>query len=308
MRKYILILFILLLAMPSLGTAQNKVATTAAQFLKIGVGARAIGMGEAFTAVANDVSAIYYNPGGLSYVGGRTLYGTHIEWPADINYDFVAYSQPLDAVGGVVAVSFGAVTMDDMKRTDVHLSGEDGTTFGASCYLMAATYSRLLTDRFAIGGSFKWVQEYYDDESSAEPAFDIGAQYKTGFKSLRMGFAITNFGPDAKFIQESTPLPINFHFGVAYNVLETYSHFLVVAFDGAHPNDNAECYDLGLEYGFNEMFFLRGGYQLEYDAQSFALGGGVKAPIGSFNLGLDYAYQDLDWLDQSHRLSLSLQF
>lgn len=304
--RILLVVLIMLLAMPALTFAQDKVATTAAQFLKIGVSARAVAMGEAYTAVANDASSIYYNPSGLVFTTGRTLYGTHIEWPADITYDFVSYSQ--NVLGGVVGASFAALTMDDMQRTDIFIGGPDGTTFGAGSYMFGLTYARSLTDRFAIGGSMKWIQEYLDDESSSQPAADIGAYYNTGFKSLRIGFAITNFGPDSKFIEESTPLPINFHFGAAYNLLESFEHNLILAFDGSHPNDNSERYDVGMEYGFRDMLFLRAGHQFEYDAQSYTFGAGAKVPLGSFGIGLDYAYQDLDYLDIGHRFSLTLQF
>lgn len=301
-------LIIAVLLLPLMAFAQDKVGTTAAQFLKIGVGARAVGMGEAYVAVSNDVSSIHYNPGGLVNVMGRTLFGTHINMPADVRYDFLAYSQNLSSIGGVVGISFGALTMDDMERTDIFGGGPTGETFGASSYVMGLTYARSLTDRFSLGGSLKWIQEYLDDESSAEPAADLGIVYRTGFRSLRMGFVIKNFGPDSKFIQESHPLPMNFHFGFAYDLLESYQHKMTLAFDGSHPNDNAERYDIGMEYGFNNMLFLRSGYQFEYDAHSFSFGGGVNLSVGAFTAIVDYAYQDLAELTQAHRLSLTLQY
>ncbi len=305
-KNVFLIMIIVLLILPV--SAFAKVGTTTAQFLKFGVSSRAVAMGEAFTAVSNDMSAVYYNPGGLIYVPGRALYGTHVDWPADINYDFVAYGQPLNSIGGSIGICFSALTMDDMERTDIWSGGSDGTTFGASSYMFGLTYARALTDRFSFGGTVKWIQEYLDDVSSSTPAADIGAYYNTGFRSLRIGFAITNFGPDAKFITEDAQIPINFHFGLAYDFLEAYPHNLVLALDGSHPNDNVERYDVGMEYAYNDMFFLRSGYQFEYDAQSYAFGGGAKIPLGFSTTALDYAYQDLDRLGNCHRISLTIEF
>ena len=306
-KKFFIIMVLFLILLPLCANAQDKVATTAANFLKLGISARAVGMGEAYAAVANDVSSLHYNPGGLAYIGGRSLYGTHLGLPADIKLDFVSYCQPM-GFGGVLGVYFGALTMDDMERTDIFYGGPDGTTFGASSYYFGLGYSRFLTDRFSIGGSVKWIQEYLDDESSSEPAADVGVIYRTGFRSLRMGFVIKNFGPDSKFIQESQPLPMNFHFGFAYDLLEGIQHRMTLAFDGSHPNDNSERYDLGMEYGFNDLLFLRAGYLLEYDSQDFTFGAGAKLGVGSFSTNVDYAFQNLGYLTEAHRISLTLQF
>ncbi|MGH8015023.1 MAG: hypothetical protein ACREBV_02410, partial [Candidatus Zixiibacteriota bacterium] len=89
---------------PSSVYGQAKVGTTGAQFLELGVSARAMAMGEAFTAVVDDISAVYYNPAALTTLFGREASFTYISMPADVGYGFGGFGFPLEAVGGVVGI------------------------------------------------------------------------------------------------------------------------------------------------------------------------------------------------------------
>src|SRR5215471_4820039 len=72
----------------------QRAGTSSATFLRIGVGARAVGMGETFVAVANDPSAIYWNPAGLASLQRREFSISHVQWPADIGYEHVTLTLP----------------------------------------------------------------------------------------------------------------------------------------------------------------------------------------------------------------------
>ena len=119
----------------------------------------------------------------------------------------------------------------------------------------------------------------------------------------------TNFGPDIKFIKNSNPLPMCFHLGVAGEVYEQGPHKVTVAWEGSHPNDNLEKFQVGAEYWFNNMFAVRGGYKFgAWDAERFGVGAGARLPVGPTNLKIDYAFTDMQELKSVHRFTLGVEF
>ncbi len=301
-------LLLLLLLVPGVVYGQAKVATAGAQFLEIGVGARAIGMGEAFVAVANDATAMYYNPAGLTQLYDREVVVTHVEYLAEIQYDFAGVAYPLYRMGGVLGIGFYALDAGEMDETTYEYHQGTGRTFGAGSYAATVSYGRALTDRFSVGVTVKLIDEKLEDERSTGWAADVGTSYDTGFRNFKISMVITNFGPDMTFITESYPLPINFKFGGAINVLEGEQHKGVFAIEAAHPSDNLEKYNAGFEYQYAEKYFLRVGQKFNYDEGSFSAGGGVRVPFNNMELRLDYGYQDMGLLEQAHRFTLGLKF
>lgn len=291
--------------------AQAKVGTTGAQFLELGVSARAMGMAEAFVAVADDISAAYYNPAGLTYLYGREAAFTYIKMPADINYGFAALGLPLESIGGVLGIGVYALGSGDIiERT--YFSGEEkgtGRVFAWNDFSLAVSYSRYLTDRFSVGITVKYVGEFVHDYSANGWAADVGTLYNTGFRGFKIGMVITNFGPDMKFIKNAYPLPINFRFGGSINVIEGVDHLVTFATEGSHPSDNLEKYNSGLEYVFKERFILRAGGRFNYDEDGFTFGGGLRLPFREEGeLGFDYAFQDFGVLTEVHRFTMIIAF
>ena len=105
-------------------------------------------------------------------------------------------------------------------------------------------------------------------------------------------------------------MPLDFRAGVAMDFLdyEQSPHLLTVVVEGDHPNDGREKIHLGVSYGFDKTFFLRGGYKFNYDVQRFTLGAGISYPIGQYVGTLNYAYVDFGELTQAHMLSLGFAF
>ena len=314
--------FLLLALLPCIAFSQAKVGTAGGQFLEIGVGARAVGMGGAFSATSNDISAVYYNPGGLGALEGHEAMFTHISYFADMSFEYGAFSMPINSTGGVAAISISSLNTGDIDETTPSHPEGTGRTFNANSVAAGLTYSQMLTDRFSCGVTWKFINEKYADVSARSWAVDIGTIYRTAFHDLRIGIGVTNFGPDLTFISLPAPLPMSFHLGLAAEVIENDHHTLTVAFDMSHPNDDLEKFRLGTEYWYDKKYALRAGFMAKPDsAGSFAelpgtgmhfvhynLGAGFKIPISAYVLKVDYALEDRYWLDIEHRFTFGLEF
>lgn len=337
MRKILIpavLLMVLSLCLPA--NAQfAKVGTVGLKFLDIGVGGRALGMGEAFTAVADDASAIFWNPGGVANVESGEVFAGYTNWPADIHLYSTAFVTKTNM--GHLGVSFTILNTGLMNRTTPYDNdGDYSGTFAYEDWAAGFTYSRFMTDRFSFGTTFKLVKEKLDEWEDTGWAVDIGTYYETGFKSLRIGMAILNFGPDMRFDvedidgiaggiadgidndgdgivdndteEEAVPLPLSFRAGIAMDIWETASTKTTFTAELMHPSDNEEMYNFGGEYWLQDMFALRAGWKLNSDEAGFTAGAGIQVPLGSIKASFDYAYNDLGKLSNVHRGSFSFAF
>ncbi|NQU05082.1 MAG: PorV/PorQ family protein, partial [Calditrichaeota bacterium] len=202
----VLIAFIMLA--PSNLFAQAKVGTAGVQFLKVGVGTRAVGMGEAFTAVADDASALYYNPGGLIQLTMPEATFTLIDYPAGLKFVFIGGVVPMPLMSGVVGVQVTSLFTDDMIETTPEMPYGTGRSFTASDLALGMSYCQRLTDKFSVGGSFKYLNERLADVSANGWSVDVGTFYTTGWKKINIGMVIQHFGPDMDFENSPFPLPM----------------------------------------------------------------------------------------------------
>ncbi|NUO19522.1 PorV/PorQ family protein [bacterium] len=270
-------LFGLLLACliaPSMLWAQAKVGTAGVQFLKISPSCRAVGMGEAYVAVATDASAIWHNPGALARLEKPEAVVSWIDYAAGLQYGYLGVSQPVEKLNGTMAASVSYLTTDEMKETTPEMPDGTGRTFTAGDLAVGLSYSQMLTDKFSVGGTLKLVNETLADKSATGWAADVGTFYDTGWKTVRLAMLTSNFGPDMKFVNEEFPLPMNFTFGASMYLVNTNdrdwwngsdslgTHSLLASMAWSHPNDNLEVYNFGLEYGYMNTVFLRAGKKL----------------------------------------------
>jgi hypothetical protein len=325
----------------------SKVGTAAAQFLKIGIGARAMGMGETFVAVANDATALYWNPAGLANLSSITLSINHTRWFADISHDFVGFAVPWGE-NNVLGVSAIALNTSEQEVTTVEEPDGTGIYYDVSDIAVGLTYARALTDRFSTGLTAKYIQQNAYNESASTIAIDIGTYLRTGYRGLTIAMCMSNFGgmmqmqgrdliaivdidegtsgdynPDARLKTEKWPLSLHFRIGMAMDIVGGSESFVpsndsrfMLAIDGNHPNDNNERVNIGGEYAWKEKLFIRAGYSHKFnsnsdereDAQRLSFGGGVKFHIGRQAMSIDYALADLDDLGQVGRLSAEYRF
>jgi len=308
---------------------QAKVGTAGLQFLEIGVSARASAMGNAFTAVVGDVYGVYYNAAGLAAVPRRQVAFTHIDYPAGIHYEFAALALPVRKLGGVLAVSVYDFQSGDIPVTSYNFPSGTGEVTKAQDLALGVTFARYLTDHFSFGVTGKFIVESLDDREASGWAADVGTLYETGFRNFRIAMRISNFGPNFRFGPSDEgfkdfPLPIDFHFGTAIDVVQSSRHRTTLAFEGSHPADNLEKFNTGLEYWYSEKVALRFGVNIRQDTDAqevltedtrkfttgvgMAAGAGFKLPVQRFNLTADYAFQDAHDLGSFHRWSVSFTF
>jgi len=341
MKRMIASLIIVVLLLPVVTYSVERVGTTVFQVLKINVGVRGIGMGNAFIAGARDVSAIYWNPGGLALMERPEALLTHVSMPAAVKYDLVALAFPLKDIG-TFAVSAGALYTDDMIVRTAEMPDGTGELFTASDMVLSLSYSRALSTLFSFGVTAKYVREELYEYAASSLVFDAGLAYQTGFRGMKLAMVISNFGPDSKFSGDFSDwrtvsgevtgepdvvsfekhlMPMTFRVGV-FGDLETMSGMSLgesfssnFGFQFEHPSDVAERMNAGMEFWFQDMVALRGGYNINYDTEQFALGFGFKQMFGSYTLKLDYAYAsygDLTdtstFMNQPHRFSIAFQF
>lgn len=305
----LLLAVVVIVTAPTSVQAQAKVGTTGAQFLELGVSARAMGVGDAYVAAAEDISAVFYNPAGLTSLYGKEAMFTYVQMPADVQYGFAAFGMPLESIGGVLGVGvYGLTSGEIVERTYDYGSGT-GRTFAWNDIAITLGYGRYLTDRFSLGVTMRYIGEFVHEYSTSGWSADVGVNYNTGYRGFKLAMAITNFGPDLKLIEKEYPLPINFKFGSVINVVETDRHIVTLMAEGSHPADNLEKYNAGMEYTFNEMFSLRVGSRFNYDVDGLTFGGGMMLPLGEDReLRIDYAYQDFGILTEVHRFTLGFAF
>ncbi len=314
--------------------------TTVAQFLKIGPGARAAAMGEAFSAVASDVSAVYWNPAGAASLQNVGVFVSHINWLADIDYNFFAAVAPIGYSGTVGVFATSVNVPEDKVRTVAQPDGT-GERFDAADMAIGASYSRQISESFSFGIVGKYIQSRIWTMTASAVAIDIGTLYKSRWRNLRIGITMSNFGTPMKLVgranlifadahpfidgnietiraeleMEKWELPLNVKTSISTDLLHTQNIRVITAVDMVHPNDNLEYFNGGAEVVLRDMFSLRAGLRgyntveppKERDS-GITFGGGLSLPLTNMRLAADYAYTNFGRLKYLQQVTFSLVF
>jgi hypothetical protein len=316
-RKVIAALGLAGLLIPGWACAANifeKVGTFDGQFLKIGVGARAEGMGGAFVGVADDATAVFWNAAGIARIDPdkSEISLNHANWPADLSFDQIGYVFHLRRIPGAFAVHARALSMQPMVETTAYQPDPNvgtGRTFDAGMMTAGLTYARSFTDKFSAGFTGNFISEGLAEFSQQTFAFDVGTLYDVGTMGMRIGMAISNIGSQIKFIDRAARIPAIFRVGTSAVLMQRADQKLTGSFEFSHPPDNSERLNVGMEYAFRKYLFLRGGYNINYDTDALAGGIGFHFPVSVAGLAdLDYGYTDMKDLGAAHRFSLRFMF
>jgi hypothetical protein len=300
-----------MLVLPALSTSKdiNKNAgTTGFAFLKMGVGAKAVAMGGAHTAVADDPSGIYYNPAGTIHLEGQQFLAGYHNYVLDIQSGFLAYTRPLAAIWRL-GLFVDYLNYGSFVRTDIN-GVPMGDEFSGGDFLIGANISRIITSGLSSGINVKYMREHADGYTADAVAVDLGLMMKfgdslttAGLTAYNLGGVISGFSDDNK-----DKLPMGFRGGVSHSLRELP---LIIAMDGVLPNDNDPYLNFGVEFYKIDPLFLRLGYS--FFGENYKTGSGSDGLGGfAFGFGMDvkkyhisYAFTPFLDLGSSHRVTFS---
>ncbi|MEW6196606.1 MAG: PorV/PorQ family protein [Bacteroidota bacterium] len=318
----------------------NRNGTAGAAQLLVPVGARGIAMGGSTLTGAKGVEGLYWNPANLARSDyNTTVMFSQMNYIADIGVSYAAIGTNIEGFGAL-GFSLKAFSMDEIAITTVEKPDGNGQYFTPQFVTLGLTYSRLLSDRIAVGVTMNYVTEKLDLVSASGIAFNIGVSYKNlgNVDGLSFAVAIKNLGPQMKYdgsalyLRATSPdlerpsqlykidaasfeLPSTLELGLGYELSINESNNL--SLNGIFQNSNfyGDEYKLGGEYAYDNTFFVRAGYAfidgVDEDANIYGLtaGAGINYSLGSgMAVKFDYAYRDTEFFDSNHVFTLQFGF
>ena len=288
----------------------KRVGKSGFGFLKISPSARAAGMGDAFTAIANDVTTIFYNPAGLTNLNQFVFNFNHTDWIVNSSIISGAIAKPFGRNG---AIGFSIVKFDteDFEETTVLDPEGTGRMIDAGDLALAIAYAIKLTDNLSFGFKTQYLEEKIDIDKATAITADFSTYYKTGFRDLTLAMIMKNFGPEAKYLSDKFKLPLYFNVNTAMSIIGSKgSPFQwVVSMESAFATDYRDRYHLGTEMWIADMIALRGGYKFFYDTEDWTIGAGLKLGLGSREVIIDLSYSNfVEYFDPPLRFSIGGSF
>ena len=314
----------------------NKTGTTAAKFLSIEVGSNAVGMGGAYTSIANDATAMYWNPAGLSFHDTKEVYFNHANWIADISFDYFGITFPMNNKS-VLGFNLTSVTMDEMEVTR-YGNENTGETFRAADYAIGSTYALNLTDRFSVGFNGKYIQQSIANSHAKGFAVDFGTLFITPF-GFTLGTSISNFGPKLRMTGDDLligadvdeniegnnesvtgilstdyfDLPLVLRIGVSEQFQMGPRNQIIISADAISPNDNANYINAGLKLqlldGLISLYAGANSLFLDNAESEFSFGCGITIPqILNNSLSVHFTHEQMKFLGNSQQLSISFNY
>lgn len=334
-----------IILLPYVAGGQSKIGTTAAQFLSIAVGPKAISMGSAYVAANDDASLLYWNPGGFVQAQKTQFVFSNTEWLAGTKFRWFGGMFNLDGENAI-GLSFTQLDYGEEEVTSVTQPEGTGEVWSASDLSIAVSYSRRLSERFSMGGSAKYINQSIWNETASTFAFDLGLLYITSFNEMRLGVSMSNFGGDLKLDgrdllnpvdidpqntgsnkdlvgslkTDPWALPLLFRVGVAMDAYRNDEMRLTLAVDALRPTDAEESVNLGGEVGWHDVVFLRGGYKSlvgsgadltsrEDVQEGLSVGAGLKYwAEGVASVEVNYAFSQFGLFGNLNTISVAVGF
>jgi len=311
-----------------------KIGSAGGQELRIPVGSRGTAMGGSSVAYSTGLDALFWNPAGAASVQGTDLMMSRRKYIADIDVDYIAAAHRMGDAG-VFGVTAKILSMaDELITTEVDPDGT-GETYSSSFSVVGVSYARTLTDRVSLGVNGNVIYEKIADQTATGVAFDIGFRYDPGWNNLTFGAVIKNLGPNMRFggsgfdkntatgddpnalphttrtQSASFEIPSYVQLGAAYKMLAQNKSEMNLAGSFQSNNFAQDEFKLGGEYGYDQKYFLRGGYtasdQKDY-IYGLTLGGGVALKLGESTVQFDYAWSQSEFFDDNHYFTFQIGF
>ena len=304
--------------------AVTKVATSAANWLKIESGIRGISMGGSQAASGRGMTGVHYNPASIAFIKGSEVFYSKSYYLAGISHNTLAYGTrltPTDYFG----LHLFYLNSGDMDVTTESYPDGTGETFTVMNISLRLTYGRQLTDRLRVGGALKYIREDIFTAYMQSFVFDLGSNFDTGIYGIILGMSVSNFGPDVQFhgegleivvsdttardgklskITKEFSVPLTFRLGLQKDIWDDDANRLMICIDAINPIDYTVYGGLGVEYSWRDIAFVRGGTRLFHDTGGLSLGGGIKIR----GIMVDYAYVNYGILNETHQFGISMEF
>lgn len=294
--------------LPSFGN--SRTGTAGMQFLKICPDARSLGLGEASSAVADDAAALFWNPAGIARTGDKQTKGITLQHRLHWAGTSYSYTSAFWKSGkySKIGVQAGSLNLGRMTETTEFQPDGTGRTFGLVNQFLGITWARKLTENFCFGVSGKYAYEGIAGVNTHNVLFDLGLRYDVDLLHTRFAVSLSNYGINVKphgqvsMLSFSGPKDINsfeaisvpaiFRIGAAFDPINKNRHRLTAAAQLNHYTDNNETLGFGAEYAWNELVFLRSGYEFGTDFSGIpALGLSIALRRKFGTLRFDYGFQ-----------------
>jgi hypothetical protein len=325
----------------SVAGGQNRAGTSAAAELLIPLGARYLSMAGSAVGTATGPEATFWNPAGidLSTQSVDAIFAYRVYF-AEMSVQYLTASAKFDF--GSIALSFRSLSVGDIPVTTETQPDGTGEIITPTNFVVGLSYSRQLSDRTSVGATVNLINEGFGRVNATGVAFDLGVQYRglLGLSGLAVGVVVKNIGPPMQytgsglFVEGSVAsadreqtfykvepgsfeMPSVVEIGLGYDVNVTDEHRISVASTYQSNNFAYDEWRIGLEYGFNRMFFVRGGYLLGAGSdtetpsifQNFTVGAGIAAAnLGGVSISIDYAFIPVKFFDANHAIAIRLGF
>ena len=325
-RMFAICLVAVLLAAQVSTSQDRKAGLTGAAFLKVGVGARAVALGTAVTALSGDVNQMFYKPAGIAMTD-QTLQATfnYNKWIADLGHSSAAVAYNWEGVGtiGVGFVTLGLSGIEANRDYDPDLNNAlTPLTYDYRDLAIQVSFARYVIDQLSLGITIKNVSESIDGESTSALGFDFGSVYHVGVMDWTIAARFNNLGGDLKYYDIASALPLQFTIGTAMKPIKTDATSIMVAVDAVKPQDGPLYFFSGVEYTVLDMIAFRGGYKFNYSGTSespslgsgeidntiegLSLGAGIHTSFEDYRINVDYSYTKMQLLDNAHRFTVSI--
>jgi opacity protein-like surface antigen len=341
--KHIIIALVLLgLFMPGVYAGGDKTGEAGFMFLKVPIGARETSMGMTGLTQSQGAAAMFWNPASISHADGITATFSYLSHFAGIKSNYMALAIPVGDIG-TFAFNLNYLSYGQIEITTTSQPNGTGVNYTPADMAFGLGYSKQVTDRVSVGVVTKFIYSKIDQVSSTSFAFDFGFLYNTGYRGLKLGFMMSNLGPQAKYQgdgltrelanqdwgstnsaflyygSEPFEMPAAVNFGISMDVFRNENNALIVNLEQNVNNFQANRSNLGMEYGFNNMFFVRGGYTSAFSKNAdysttdkmggMTFGAGLNYKFSdSFGVGVDYGYMHMGKLDPGHRMTVNFSF
>ncbi len=320
------------------GSDVSRRGTTAAAMLEIGVGSRAVALGGAFVATADDPSALYWNPAGIIQMKTFSMQATRTEWFVGTSFNAVDLVVPLPTYSSALGFHLAVLDYGENPVRTVFRPEGTGENYSALDFVAGLYWALAITDRVSVGLGIKYFHESIWHLSGSAVAGDLSILFKTPLQGLRLGGALSNLGPEIglsgrdlttiadvdgrrdkyfnnnnvaiNYATQTFALPMLFRFGVAYEQKLSEKSSFIFAGNVNHPSNDVETLDLGFEARVYNMVFIRAGYRSLFSnaaADGLTFGGGINYKVlGSASITVDYAWADWGILSNVNRFTVGI--